>query len=58
MAVFTCAGCAAGLTVPFGPPWRPWNEAEAWRLFAPVYSLSDGPGGSIVVAPGTPVGPC
>ncbi|MFF5125529.1 hypothetical protein ACFY41_01120 [Streptomyces syringium] len=42
---------------PSGPPWRPWNEiaadeAEARGIFAPVHTLSFGPPGAIVVAPG------
>ncbi|MGW0633368.1 hypothetical protein [Streptomyces sp. NPDC002758] len=42
---------------PSGPPWRPWNEigvdeAEARGVFAPVYALSFGSPGAIVVAPG------
>ncbi|MEU3770632.1 hypothetical protein AB0E55_36700 [Amycolatopsis keratiniphila] len=48
------AGTYAVDPEPFGPPWRAWDEseAEARRLFAPVFLLSDGPAGSIVVAPG------
>ncbi|MEV6653745.1 hypothetical protein [Streptomyces sp. NPDC051219] len=42
---------------PSGPPWRPWSEievdeAEARGVFAPVYALSFGAPGAIVVAPG------
>ncbi|OXY91578.1 hypothetical protein [Streptomyces diastatochromogenes] len=42
---------------PGGPPWRPWDEvgeegAAAEGVFAPVYSLSSGPRGAVVVAPG------
>jgi len=42
---------------PFGPPWRPWAEvtaaqAEAAGVYAPVYALSEGPRGAVVVAPG------
>ncbi|MEV0807207.1 hypothetical protein [Micromonospora sp. NPDC050200] len=42
---------------PFGPPWRPWAEvgtaeAEARGVYAPVYALSWGPRGAVVVAPG------
>jgi len=41
----------------FGPPWRPWaevdpDEAEALGWYAPVYALSAGPRGAVVVAPG------
>jgi hypothetical protein len=40
---------------PFGPPWRPWSEIEdpeGLGLYAPVFAVSDGPRGSVVVAPG------
>ncbi|KAB2340160.1 hypothetical protein [Actinomadura rudentiformis] len=42
---------------PSGPPWRLWSEvgaeeAEARGVYAPVHSLSYGPPGAIVVAPG------
>ncbi|MEV4916518.1 hypothetical protein AB0K47_06855 [Streptomyces tirandamycinicus] len=42
---------------PSGPPWRPWDEvgaveAAARGVNAPVYSLSFGASGRIVVAPG------
>ncbi|QFG20559.1 hypothetical protein [Actinomadura sp. WMMB 499] len=42
---------------PSGPPWRPWeeigtDEAEARGVYAPVPALSDGPPGSVVIAPG------
>ncbi|AUI59412.1 hypothetical protein [Amycolatopsis sp. BJA-103] len=39
---------------PFGAPRRPWNEteAEARGIFVPNGLLSDGPAGSIVLAPG------
>ncbi|KOX15343.1 hypothetical protein ADK67_41590 [Saccharothrix sp. NRRL B-16348] len=42
---------------PFGPPWRQWDEigpdeAEARGVFAPVYAVSFGEPGAIVVAPG------
>jgi hypothetical protein len=41
----------------FGPPWRSWaqvdpEEAEALGWYAPVYALSAGPRGAVVVAPG------
>lgn len=41
----------------FGPPWRRWaevdaEEAEARGWYAPVYSLSFGPRGATVIAPG------
>ncbi|WP_230686986.1 hypothetical protein [Catellatospora vulcania] len=42
---------------PAGPPWRRWDEvgeteAAARGVYAPVYSLSDGPPGAVAVAPG------
>ncbi|MEV7227250.1 hypothetical protein AB0M79_09535 [Polymorphospora sp. NPDC051019] len=42
---------------PFGPPWRRWDEfgaveAEAHGVYAPVFALSCGPRGAVVVAPG------
>ncbi|MEU3897914.1 hypothetical protein [Streptomyces sp. NPDC045251] len=42
---------------PWGPPWRTWGEihpeeATARGVYAPVYSLSDGAPGAIVIAPG------
>ncbi|WOX21308.1 hypothetical protein [Streptomyces solicathayae] len=42
---------------PWGPPWRRWNEfteeeAAARGVYAPVFALSDGLPGAIVVAPG------
>ncbi|WP_285629618.1 hypothetical protein [Actinoallomurus iriomotensis] len=42
---------------PFGPPWRPWDEvgadeAGARGVYAPVCSLSYGPRGAVVIAPG------
>ncbi|MFF1909999.1 hypothetical protein [Kitasatospora sp. NPDC058218] len=42
---------------PWGPPWRRWeeihpNEAAARGVYAPVYALSDGAPGAIVIAPG------
>jgi hypothetical protein len=41
----------------WGPPWRTWeeidpDEAAARGIHAPVYSLSDGAPGAIVIAPG------
>ncbi|WP_129307601.1 hypothetical protein [Streptomyces sp. L2] len=42
---------------PSGPPWRTWeeagpDEAAARGVYAPVHSLSYGPPGSVVIAPG------
>jgi hypothetical protein len=42
---------------PSGPPWRLWSEvgadeAESRGVDAPVYPLSYGPAGAVVVAPG------
>ncbi|GAA0441708.1 hypothetical protein ABZ951_02780 [Streptomyces sp. NPDC046215] len=42
---------------PWGPPWRRWeeihpDEAAARGIYAPVYALSDGAPGAIVIAPG------
>ncbi|MGW8328534.1 hypothetical protein ACWGLE_11595 [Streptomyces sp. NPDC055897] len=42
---------------PWGPPWRRWeetdpDEAAARGIYAPVYALSDGAPGAIVMAPG------
>ncbi|MFF4019347.1 hypothetical protein [Streptomyces sp. NPDC001843] len=42
---------------PWGPPWRRWEEidpeeAAARGIYAPVYALSDGAPGAIVIAPG------
>ncbi|MFF2810100.1 hypothetical protein ACFVT2_23615 [Streptomyces sp. NPDC058000] len=42
---------------PWGPPWRRWcevgvDEAAARGVFAPVYALSFGAPGAIVIAPG------
>ncbi|MGW6897586.1 hypothetical protein [Streptomyces sp. NBC_01727] len=41
----------------WGPPWRRWDEihpdeAAARGIYAPVYALSDGAPGMIVIAPG------
>ena len=51
------AGSYAVDPVPYGPPWRQWDEvgvreaAERGR-FAPFGGLSDGPSGSVLLAPG------
>ncbi|MFE2144827.1 hypothetical protein ACFXA3_24325 [Streptomyces sp. NPDC059456] len=42
---------------PWGPPWRTWeeihpDEAAARGVYAPVYALSDGAPGAVVIAPG------
>ncbi|MET8755585.1 hypothetical protein ABZW32_36640 [Streptomyces sp. NPDC004667] len=42
---------------PWGPPWRRWeeihpDEAAARGVHAPVYALSDGAPGAVVIAPG------
>ncbi|MEU2625277.1 hypothetical protein ABZ642_45550 [Streptomyces sp. NPDC007157] len=42
---------------PWGPPWRRWekidpDEAAARGIYAPVYALSEGAPGMIVIAPG------
>lgn len=42
---------------PWGPPWRKWeeidpDEAAARGVYAPVYALSDGAPGAILIAPG------
>ncbi|MET9554504.1 hypothetical protein [Streptomyces sp. NPDC006645] len=42
---------------PWGPPWRRWegihpDEAVTRGIYAPVYALSDGAPGAIVIAPG------
>ncbi|GAA1829380.1 hypothetical protein GCM10009682_55390 [Luedemannella flava] len=41
----------------YGPPWRRWaevgaDEARARGLYAPVFSVSDGPSHAVVLAPG------
>ncbi|MFF9179269.1 hypothetical protein [Streptomyces sp. NPDC014793] len=51
------AGTFAVDPEPWGPPWRRWEEfdpeeAEARGIYAPVYALSDGAPGAIVIAPG------
>ncbi|MFE7764710.1 hypothetical protein [Streptomyces sp. NPDC057438] len=51
------AGSYAVDPVPYGPPWRQWDEvrpheaAEQGR-FPPFGSLSDGPSGTVLLAPG------
>ncbi|MEU9715050.1 hypothetical protein [Streptomyces sp. NPDC047976] len=42
---------------PWGPPWRRWeevdaDEAAARGIHAPVYAVSDGAPGAVVIAPG------
>ncbi|MER6345116.1 hypothetical protein ACWC10_05920 [Streptomyces sp. NPDC001595] len=42
---------------PTGPPWRRWEETDpeelaARGIYAPVYAVSDGAPGAIVIAPG------
>ncbi|MGW1071500.1 hypothetical protein [Streptomyces sp. NPDC002537] len=42
---------------PWGPPWRRWeeidpDEAAARGIYAPVYALSGGAPGAVVIAPG------
>ncbi|WP_392675817.1 hypothetical protein [Streptomyces sp. LN785] len=51
------SGTFAVESEPWGPPWRTWEEidpaeAAARGIYAPVYVLSDGAPGSIVIAPG------
>jgi hypothetical protein len=51
------AGTFAVDPEPSGPPWRRWeettpDEAAARGIYAPVYALSDGAPGAIVIAPG------
>ncbi|MFE9337928.1 hypothetical protein [Streptomyces sp. NPDC007063] len=50
---------------PWGPPWRRWEEihpdedegeAASRGVYAPVYALSDGSPGAIVIAPGDAIG--
>ncbi|MEU4620315.1 hypothetical protein AB0G04_10110 [Actinoplanes sp. NPDC023801] len=43
--------------LPSGSPWRPWaeleaGEAEALGWYAPRFGVSDGPTGSVLLAPG------
>lgn len=57
MPVLMEAGTFAVDPEPWGPPWRRWEEidpveAEAHGIYAPVYALSDGIPGAIVIAPG------
>lgn len=57
MPVLMESGTYAVDPEPFGPPWRQWSEiyegeAEARGVFAPVYALSFGAPGHIVLAPG------
>ncbi|WP_345702083.1 hypothetical protein [Kitasatospora terrestris] len=42
---------------PYGPPWQQWEDLGAERaaergLFAPLWGISDGPTGTVVLAPG------
>ncbi|MEH0471952.1 hypothetical protein QA943_24500 [Streptomyces sp. B21-097] len=51
------AGTFAVDPEPSGPPWRRWeeinpDEATDRGIYAPVYALSDGAPGAIVIAPG------
>ncbi|MFI0722818.1 hypothetical protein [Streptomyces sp. NPDC021224] len=51
------AGTYAVDPEPYGPPWRPGpefgaEEAAARGLYAPVASVSDGPAGTVLLAPG------
>ncbi|MFF4829723.1 hypothetical protein ACFY20_44055 [Streptomyces sp. NPDC001312] len=55
------AGTFAVDPEPSGPPWRRWeeihpDEAAARGIYAPVYALSDGAPGAIVIAPGDVIG--
>ncbi|WP_369354776.1 hypothetical protein [Streptomyces sp. cg2] len=57
LPVLMDAGTFAVDPDPSGPPWRKWDEidlgeAEARGIYAPVYALSDGAPGAIVIAPG------
>lgn len=57
MPVLMEAGTFAVDPEPWGPPWRRWDEidpaeAEARGIYAPVYALSDGAPGAVVIAPG------
>ncbi|POM27671.1 hypothetical protein BTM25_20890 [Actinomadura rubteroloni] len=50
-------GTYAVVDEPSGPPWRRWDDvgadaAEKRGYYAPVYSLSFGPAGVVVIAPG------
>ncbi|MFC1431613.1 hypothetical protein ACEZDB_13260 [Streptacidiphilus sp. N1-3] len=51
------AGCYAVDPEPYGPPWRQPDEVGAreaaeWGRFAPFGALSDGPSGTVLLAPG------
>ncbi|MGW2841140.1 hypothetical protein ACWCWD_25510 [Streptomyces sp. NPDC001493] len=51
------AGCYAVDPEPYGPPWRQWGEIGAHEAaergyFAPFDALSDGPSGTVLLAPG------
>ncbi|MFF1561894.1 hypothetical protein [Streptomyces sp. NPDC058279] len=51
------AGTFAVEPEPWGPPWRRWEEidpaeAAVRGVFAPVFALSDGAPGAVVIAPG------
>jgi hypothetical protein len=57
LGVLMESGTYAVSSDPFGPPWRVWaevgaDEAAARGVYAPVHSLSYGPPGAVVVAPG------
>ncbi|WP_370941952.1 hypothetical protein AB5J62_22860 [Amycolatopsis sp. cg5] len=61
MPVLMAAGTYAVDPEPTGWPWRRWTEiseaeAAAQGVFAPVWSVSFAPAGSIVTAPGDAVG--
>ncbi|MFD7028985.1 hypothetical protein ACFWAR_13230 [Streptomyces sp. NPDC059917] len=51
------AGSYAVDPAPYGPPWRQWDEVGAHEAaergrFAPSGALSDGPSGTVLLAPG------
>ncbi|MEU6851816.1 hypothetical protein ABZ901_18085 [Actinacidiphila alni] len=57
MPVLMEAGTFSVDPEPWGPTWRRWDEidpaeAEARGIYAPVYALSDGAPGAVVIAPG------
>ncbi|MFE2290530.1 hypothetical protein [Streptomyces sp. NPDC059452] len=57
LPVLMASGTFAVDPEPWGPPWRRWeeirpDEAVARGVYAPVYALSDGAPGAIVIAPG------
>ncbi|MEU8889234.1 hypothetical protein [Streptomyces sp. NPDC048442] len=57
LPVLMVAGTFAVDPEPSGPPWRVWEEIDAAKaaargVFAPVYHLSFGAPGAIVIAPG------